>query len=232
MFTFSFNQIFNCAVNLFNSSNQFKILTFVFFALSILGVAVAVVCAVSKSKKQLSTDTLFVLYLIFYFCDVTLMLKSYSLKNLSGISVDIIHAVCILRFLILCFVYFLAWLTDCIRLKIILKEKPKKSLKNSNQKIKTPSAQNSQIALNEILLGGCECFDPSKKGGVDINVSYLLALINCFYKKDISLDDKLWLDELTLLVRQSYALGENDLKNLNLQLEKLIKKAVEYDVGA
>ena len=53
-----------------------------------------------------------------------------------------------------------------------------------------------------------------------------------YAKKDISLDDKLWLDELTLLVRQSYALGEKDLKNLNVQLEKLIKKAIEYDVGA
>lgn len=232
MFTFSFCQIFNSAVSLFKNCEQFKFLTFVFFALALLGFAVAVFCAFSKSKKRISTDTLFVLYLIFYFCDVTLTLKNYSLKNLGGAEVDSANAVCILRFLILCIIYFIAWLTDYIRLEIILRKKDDKVLKEINQSKQSDQNNKHQIALNEISLGNCECFDPSKRGGLDINVSYLLALINSFYKKDISLDDKLWLDELAVLVRQAYSLGESDLKNLNVQLEKLIKKATEYDVSA
>ncbi len=225
MFTFYFCEFFSCVKIMFKTQMDFKVSTIVFFALFIAGITCAIYIAVKKPKKQFA-DNLFVIYLIYFFADTVIGLNCYNRCKQFGVNPECAYSSSLLRFAVLSTVYAVCYLINYLTES----QMEKKDKENQLSPFVVGASEKKTYKLLEKDLSVCEIYDPTSKNPIDLNVSYLLAIIDELFRRDLSLDDKLWLEDLTISVKQAYSFKIDEMKIFNQQLEKLIKKITEYDV--
>lgn len=230
MSTFYLKKLFSCAVYTYKEYRAFKISTLIFFVLFLLGVFSIVYNAVSKKQPPFYRDALFLLFLTYYFSDTVVGVICINSTTKWNFSAELMYSINLLRFALLCITYAGVCAVDYFK---YLKSVKNKTNLHDSKKENLCKQQNLNLAFcknGESVYKLKEYPCNKNENLVDINVSYILSLIDEILKREVTLDDKIWLEDLAQFIKHSYFLSPTKVKDFNERLETLVKKMTEYNV--
>lgn len=256
MFAFYFQDVGNCLLKLFYEFAAYRVVAAVFLVLVAIELGRIFFNIFSKRKNLFNSDWLYFICLLYLCADVYISVDCVFKSETFNSGAQVSYSICLLKFSALTLldaVNLGITLIKDLRKKHKVNEQETANTKN----LKGTSAKGGESglsgenALNEKNGDGEKSFsednvykilensldkrnyyDATDKNPIDINVSYLLMLINELQKRNVTLDEKEWLDELAFSVRQAYSYDENSIRDLNCELEKLVKIITKYNVVA
>lgn len=194
--------------------------TVVFLAAAVFGVVISLLAIVKKNRIKFK-DGLFIAYICYFVLDLFLYLSLFKKGDLKNFELTAVYFSSVVKFVALIALYAGFCLINR-RLERVEIYKKSEALSVKNGQI-FPA-----LKLCEEKLLAAACGENVPKIQMDVNVSYLISVIERLGKKDISCDEREWLSDLLIKVRQAYCLDGDGIKQLNKNLELLIKKAVYY----
>ena len=184
-----------------------------------------------EKLKYKRTAWLYYFYQTIFFFDVWLCLSDalYNSNILTSLPIALLFA--LVKFMLLIALYGLICAHKAI---LLLSEKDK--LKNQ-ESVKSYQITPLNHAKGEVIeqarsidILNQVAFDSEKADLADINVCYLLSLIERLKTKNITEEERERLNELQNSLKTPILKGDKRLRDINENLEYLVKKVAEYGV--